>query len=284
MPRSCSCSFPVRNQRARARSCAALSRASAGVVRSAALRAHSDVAVSPSNCPAPVRPAHPMGSQQSDSSSGNAAHGALDKERNNPALPFCTRAELRRHRTATDCWMAIHGLVFNVTGLIPSHPGAFGQQRATMGVASQRPAIDAVSQPPRGIGSCSPISIVPPSLPLCVIPLSRTVLQAAPNYCCRLRARMRRRSSKRRSIQSQCGGTQHTAAGDRSGSQVAAGGSLMVFHDESSTCTPAWPLRDGFSCSCRGGRDGPQAQRVPSRDWRLILRVCWFCLCVRPAM
>lgn len=66
-----------------------------------------------------------MGSQQSDDRGNNAAHGALEKERNNPALPFCTRADLRRHRTAADCWMAIHGLVFNVTDLLRSHPGAF---------------------------------------------------------------------------------------------------------------------------------------------------------------
>ena len=34
-----------------------------------------------------------------------------------------TLADVAAHRTEDDCWMVIHGLVFDVTSLVPSHPG-----------------------------------------------------------------------------------------------------------------------------------------------------------------
>mmetsp|Transcript_97253 Transcript_97253/g.208653 ORF Transcript_97253/g.208653 Transcript_97253/m.208653 type:complete len:140 (-) Transcript_97253:124-543(-) len=34
-----------------------------------------------------------------------------------------TQAELKRHGLHTDCWIAVHGLVYDVTAFMPDHPG-----------------------------------------------------------------------------------------------------------------------------------------------------------------
>mmetsp|Transcript_91892 Transcript_91892/g.274179 ORF Transcript_91892/g.274179 Transcript_91892/m.274179 type:complete len:142 (-) Transcript_91892:36-461(-) len=34
-----------------------------------------------------------------------------------------TLEELKRHSTAGDCWLALHGVVYDVTAFLPSHPG-----------------------------------------------------------------------------------------------------------------------------------------------------------------
>ena len=34
-----------------------------------------------------------------------------------------TLEELRKHRNASDCWIAIHGRVFDITKFLPDHPG-----------------------------------------------------------------------------------------------------------------------------------------------------------------
>lgn len=34
-----------------------------------------------------------------------------------------TLADIAKHSTKTDCWMAIEGKVYNVTSFIPNHPG-----------------------------------------------------------------------------------------------------------------------------------------------------------------
>jgi cytochrome b involved in lipid metabolism len=38
-----------------------------------------------------------------------------------------SRAELRKHRSQYDCWMVLHGKVYNVTKYIPYHPGGFDE-------------------------------------------------------------------------------------------------------------------------------------------------------------
>ncbi|KAK1714154.1 cytochrome b5-like heme/steroid binding domain-containing protein, partial [Colletotrichum lupini] len=30
---------------------------------------------------------------------------------------------VHRHRTIDDCWMAIHGVVYDITSFLPNHPG-----------------------------------------------------------------------------------------------------------------------------------------------------------------
>ncbi|MBN1455860.1 MAG: cytochrome b5 domain-containing protein [Methanomicrobia archaeon] len=39
--------------------------------------------------------------------------------------PTFTLEEVARHNTAQDCWIVVHGEVYNVTG-IPCHGGSFG--------------------------------------------------------------------------------------------------------------------------------------------------------------
>lgn len=40
----------------------------------------------------------------------------------NPAKTFSLQ-EIAPHNSASDCWMAVHGKVYNVTSFIPHHPG-----------------------------------------------------------------------------------------------------------------------------------------------------------------
>lgn len=42
-----------------------------------------------------------------------------------------TKEELSRHKSESDCWIAIHGLVFNVTPYLDFHPG--GQEELMRG-------------------------------------------------------------------------------------------------------------------------------------------------------
>lgn len=43
----------------------------------------------------------------------------------NPLLTVITDAELARHNTAKDSWVAIHGHVYDLTSFLPEHPGGF---------------------------------------------------------------------------------------------------------------------------------------------------------------
>lgn len=38
-------------------------------------------------------------------------------------LPVYTREQVAQHRTEDDCWMVIHGVVYNLTALLEPHPG-----------------------------------------------------------------------------------------------------------------------------------------------------------------
>mmetsp|Transcript_56782 Transcript_56782/g.166180 ORF Transcript_56782/g.166180 Transcript_56782/m.166180 type:complete len:141 (+) Transcript_56782:91-513(+) len=38
-------------------------------------------------------------------------------------MQVVTKEELARHSTPSDCWLAVHGLVYDVTPFLPDHPG-----------------------------------------------------------------------------------------------------------------------------------------------------------------
>ena len=39
------------------------------------------------------------------------------------ALPTYTREEVAKHKKFTDCWVVVHGQVYDVTKWLPRHPG-----------------------------------------------------------------------------------------------------------------------------------------------------------------
>ena len=39
------------------------------------------------------------------------------------ALPTYTREEVAQHNKSTDCWVVLHGQVYDVTKWLPRHPG-----------------------------------------------------------------------------------------------------------------------------------------------------------------
>lgn len=39
------------------------------------------------------------------------------------SLPVYTREEVSRHKTIDDCWIILHGQVYNVTSWLRKHPG-----------------------------------------------------------------------------------------------------------------------------------------------------------------
>ena len=39
------------------------------------------------------------------------------------ALPTYTREEVAKHRKSTDCWIVVHGQVYDVTKWLARHPG-----------------------------------------------------------------------------------------------------------------------------------------------------------------
>ena len=45
-----------------------------------------------------------------------------------------SRAELRQHRSQYDCWMVLHGKVYNVTKYVPYHPGVFDEVMRGAGI------------------------------------------------------------------------------------------------------------------------------------------------------
>ncbi|KAL3943627.1 MAG: hypothetical protein SGBAC_002295 [Bacillariaceae sp.] len=54
----------------------------------------------------------------------HVAHHPLDSAGfQNPLLPVITEAEMSRHNTAKDSWVAIHGHVYDLTSFLPEHPG-----------------------------------------------------------------------------------------------------------------------------------------------------------------
>lgn len=62
----------------------------------------------------------------------------LDWIRNSKALPrrrpaLYTLAEIRKHRTRASVWMAIHGLVYDVTPYLDYHPGGVDMMMAGAG-------------------------------------------------------------------------------------------------------------------------------------------------------
>ena len=51
-----------------------------------------------------------------------------------PPSKAITRAELRKHNSQYDCWMVLHGKVYNVTKYIPYHPGGFDEVMRGAGI------------------------------------------------------------------------------------------------------------------------------------------------------
>ncbi len=52
-----------------------------------------------------------------------AANGSAPTEADTPpAEPTYTLAEVARHATETDCWMAIRGQVYDLSTYLPNHP------------------------------------------------------------------------------------------------------------------------------------------------------------------
>jgi len=51
-----------------------------------------------------------------------------------PPSSAITRAELRQHNSQYDCWMVLHGKVYNVTKYIPYHPGGFDEVMRGAGI------------------------------------------------------------------------------------------------------------------------------------------------------
>ena len=39
------------------------------------------------------------------------------------ALPTYTREEVAKHKKSTDCWVVVHGQVYDVTNWLARHPG-----------------------------------------------------------------------------------------------------------------------------------------------------------------
>ena len=39
------------------------------------------------------------------------------------AIPTYTRGEVAQHKKYTDCWVVLHGQVYDVTKWLPQHPG-----------------------------------------------------------------------------------------------------------------------------------------------------------------
>lgn len=48
-----------------------------------------------------------------------------------------TRAELAKHNTQADCWVAYKGVVYDVTGWLPRHPGSAGAIAPFCGTAEE---------------------------------------------------------------------------------------------------------------------------------------------------
>ena len=49
--------------------------------------------------------------------------GTTQTKRNNCAMVVVTKEELSRHSRKEDCWIAVHGKVYNVTHFLDEHPG-----------------------------------------------------------------------------------------------------------------------------------------------------------------
>lgn len=56
-----------------------------------------------------------------------------------PNLPTLTAAELRRHATAGDCWIAIDGTVYDLSGYVDIHPSKHQEMEAYCGKDGTRP-------------------------------------------------------------------------------------------------------------------------------------------------
>jgi len=74
----------------------------------------------------------PSNSAQAGSNEATVPAGAVTvaavsppeaKRNNNKPLREYTAAEVNDHSTETDCWLIIHGYVYDVTPLLSTHPG-----------------------------------------------------------------------------------------------------------------------------------------------------------------
>lgn len=65
-----------------------------------------------------------------------------------------TLEECKAHRTEKDCWLIIHGKVYDVTEFLDEHPGARRRWATFGGGASARPLPARASDPPPALCRC----------------------------------------------------------------------------------------------------------------------------------
>ena len=68
-------------------------------------------------------PATSTPTQSSDTSTGSSASQTSNTDNSTSGSKSYSLAELSKHKSASDCWLAINGNVYNVTQYLDFHPG-----------------------------------------------------------------------------------------------------------------------------------------------------------------
>lgn len=56
-----------------------------------------------------------------------------------PGLPLITPAELAKHATISDCWIALHGVVYDLTAFVDYHPSKHQEMDVFCGKDGTKP-------------------------------------------------------------------------------------------------------------------------------------------------